>query len=159
MMWQGWLKTQFRCAVRQRVGIREKGIGASKVPRPVYRSENTSRLLANILHYVNFAAERPANRRDIAAEQPQTRPEPLTVRDFDAGLEHQVALAILIDILIVRIVLQLRIPPAVTTNIRAPLALIGGSSRRPIKLVTPDKLPGRSLIFGRCCCSCTRRVL
>ncbi len=87
------VKAISKSAVRQRVGVREKGVGASKVPRPVYRSENTSRLLANILHYVNFAAERPANRRDIAAEQPQTRPEPLTVRDFDAGFEPSVGKA------------------------------------------------------------------
>src|SRR5437667_12859493 len=39
------------------------------------RSMNSSRLRANILHDVYFAAGRPANRLTIAAKEPESRPD------------------------------------------------------------------------------------
>src|SRR5258708_29845931 len=48
------VKAISKSAVRQRVGVREKGVGVIKVPRPVYRSVNTRRIHDNILPYFNL---------------------------------------------------------------------------------------------------------
>src|SRR5260370_859097 len=107
-------------------------------------SVNNHWLFAKILHYINFTTGRPASRRQVAAKQPEPRPESLTGGKFDsgfkasvektkmtvgvyangsilartiptlipcriisAGLKHQVALAVLVDILVACIVFQL----------------------------------------------------
>src|SRR2546429_3202101 len=55
------------------------------------RSMNSCRLFfANILHDVNFTASRPANRGTITTKQPESRPESLTVRNFDASYEKTI---------------------------------------------------------------------
>src|SRR6185437_10923254 len=68
-------------------------IVAGEIARTMYCAINKIGLNANILHDINFAAGRPANRCAIISEEPESRPESLTSRNLDAGFDAPIGKA------------------------------------------------------------------
>src|SRR5579864_6741536 len=50
------------------------------------------RLLADVLHDVDLTALGPADFADVISEHPECRPDPLPLRDLDAGFEASILL-------------------------------------------------------------------
>src|SRR5579863_5236981 len=65
-------------------------VSTTEVSWAMRGSINQIRLIANILHNVNFATCGPANRRTIVTKQPESRPDSPAGGDFDAGFEKSV---------------------------------------------------------------------
>src|SRR5260370_2353692 len=53
---------------------------------------NDRRLLADIFHNVNLAAQGPSHRADIVTQHPESRPQTLAVGDFDSSFKAPIGL-------------------------------------------------------------------
>ena len=81
-------------ARRERVGRAHPG--PAGVVRTVHAAVDDVRLLADVLHDVDLAACGPAHSGDVLPQQPERRPEALSIGNLDARLETAVGLVELV---------------------------------------------------------------
>jgi hypothetical protein len=74
---------------RRQVGRAAVAVG-TRVARSVERPVQAIRLPAEVLHDVDLAAIRPADRADVGAQHPEGGPQPSTGRDLDPRLDPAV---------------------------------------------------------------------